>query len=97
MKIHYEWDESKRRANILKHGVDFFNALEFVWPDALTQVDCRQDYGETRRVAFGPIAQRLYVMVYTKRAQAIRLISLRKANQREFDYYVSQINTPKYF
>ncbi|NYT54978.1 BrnT family toxin [Eoetvoesia caeni] len=91
----YEWDELKRQSNIAKHGVDFSDAPAFVWAMALIEVDFRQDYGETRWIAFGPIGQRLHVMVYSKRAETIRLISLRKANQREFDYYASQTDTPK--
>lgn len=31
-------------------------------------------------------------MVYSRGSDAIRLISLRKANRREFLYYVSQID-----
>ena len=97
MNTTYEWDESKRQTNITKHGVDFTSALKFAWTDALIEVDNRHEYNEVRWVAFGPIGSRLHVMVYCERAGTIRLISLRKANQREFDYYVSKINTAKPF
>lgn len=28
MKHHFEWDEQKRESNLLKHGIDFIDALE---------------------------------------------------------------------
>lgn len=38
---------------------------------------------ELRRVAFGMVGDRLFVCVYTLRGSVYRLISVRKANQRE--------------
>lgn len=38
-------------------------------------------------VAMGYIGQRLYVVVYVDRADSRRIISLRKANQREEKRY----------
>ncbi|MGP1613933.1 MAG: BrnT family toxin [Pollutimonas bauzanensis] len=93
MLVRYDWNEAKRRANVAKHGVDFSDAPAFEWADAVVELDIRQNYGEMRWIAFGPIGRRLHVMVYVERDGGIRLISLRKANQREFDYYVSQIDT----
>ncbi len=52
--------------------------------------DGRFDYGEERWVAFGLIGKRLQVMVYTFRAETIRIISFRKANKREKAYYETQ-------
>ncbi|EGF30503.1 hypothetical protein IMCC9480_1319 [Oxalobacteraceae bacterium IMCC9480] len=56
------------------------------------EVDVRQDYGEVREIAYVPLNTRLYFVAYTWRDSVLRVISLRKANQREFDYYVSKIN-----
>jgi len=88
--MQYEWDEAKRLANLIKHGVDFTEAEEFCWDTALEAVDDRQNYGEERWVALGKIADRLYVMIYTLRGETIRIISLRKANKREVTYYEHQ-------
>lgn len=55
--------------------------------------DTRKDYQETRYRALGPIENRLYLLVYTMRGGIVRVISLRKANKREFNYYVTQINS----
>ena len=85
--MQYEWDERKNAANKEKHGVDFTLAEEFCWDTALETIDDRADYGETRWIALGLIGDRVHVMIYTFRNDNIRIISLRKANRREVDYY----------
>ena len=49
--------------------------------------DRRRAYGETRMIALGPIQGRAHVLVYTRRGAHIRVISLRKANDREVQLY----------
>jgi len=88
--MQYEWDENKRLANLVRHKVDFAEAIDFQWDSALETIDNRQNYGEKRWIALGLIGKRLYVMVYTFRAAKIRIISLRKANKRERMYYEKQ-------
>ncbi len=84
----YEWDEGKRRANLKDRGVDFAAAARFDWDTAVIEADRRRDYGEPRFIARGLIDGRLYVLVYTRRGEATRVISLRKANAREVKRYV---------
>ena len=88
--MEYEWDDDKQQINQAKHGVDFQVVLEFEWDTALETVDDRRDYEEQRWVALGLIKERLHVLVYTIRMENIRVISLRKANSREVQYYESQ-------
>ncbi len=83
----YEWDENKRVANLAKHGVDFLDAEDFDWSSAFETIDDRFNYIEDRWIALGFIDSRLHVLIYTMRGGNIRLISLRKANKREKDYY----------
>ena len=83
----YEWDENKRQANLEKHGVDFEQVHLFDWQTAKIVEDLRYDYGEPRAIAFGMIDARLYVLVYTWREGAVRVIGLRKANEREGRFY----------
>jgi uncharacterized DUF497 family protein len=85
--MYYEWDESKRAANFAKHGMDFIDAERFEWATAIEAMDSRFDYGEERWVALGFIDNRLHVLIYTRRKKSIRLISLRRANSREREYY----------
>lgn len=52
----------------------------FVDPDRVVNADARRSYGEERYQMIGMIAQRLFVLVYTPRSGAMRIISARKAN-----------------
>lgn len=91
----YEWNENKREVNLAKHGIDFHCLDDFKWDTAVKTVDDRRDYDEQRWVAFGFIGSRLYVLVYTLRFEIIRVISLRKANDREEKQYEKE--TRPYF
>ena len=62
-------------------------ARAFFDPDRVVQADTRHSYGEERFQVMGRIEQRLFVIVYTPRRDAIRIISARKANQREVRDY----------
>jgi len=79
----YEWAPVKAERNALKHGVFFEMAEGFDWNRATIMTDRRDDYGEPRFIAIGPIEARLHVLVFTPRGTKIRVISLRKANERE--------------
>jgi len=80
----YEWDEGKRGKNLAKHGVDFSAMESFDWDEALIELDQRKHYGENRFRALGSIGDRLYSVCFVIRHQSYRIISLRKANQREY-------------
>jgi uncharacterized DUF497 family protein len=81
------WNERKRAANLRKHGVDFSLAEQFDFAAAATIVDDRKDYGEVRFRACGAVAGRVYVIVFTRRGNQVRIISARKANAREIVRY----------
>ena len=75
-----------------KHGVSLGASKYLDWNHALVWADCRRDYGEARQVALAPLAGRLHCVVFVDHADVRRVISLRKANQREFDYYEKDAN-----
>ncbi len=83
----FDWDEAKRAANLVRHGVDFAAVVRFDWDNAQLTADTRRDYGELRYIAVGRIGPRLHVLVFAPRAELIRIISLRKANAREVRRY----------
>jgi uncharacterized protein len=85
--LEFEWDEAKRIGNLRKHGVDFARVVEFQWDDIQESEDHRKDYGERRWIAFGRIGDRVHVLIYTPRGERIRVISLRRANDKETDVY----------
>lgn len=83
----YEWDEAKNAANITAGRPPFERMYGFDWSSALVVEDHRQVVAEQRYVAWGLIEGRLHVLVYVERGNAIRVISLRKANGREQRIY----------
>lgn len=85
MKI--EWDEAKRTETLNARGLDFADVARLDWDTALTAQDARTDYGEDRFVTIGFIGNRLHVIGWTWRGDALRVFSLRKANSREVRKY----------
>jgi uncharacterized DUF497 family protein len=85
--VHLEFDNAKNQANIAKHGVDMAEVANFEFDTTLMRPDTRRRYGEHRYIAVGLIRGRVYVLVFTMRGAAVRVISLRKANRREIETY----------
>ena len=88
----FTYDSAKSDSNIAKHGLPLSEAKLLDWKAALQWIDDRNDYGEKRCVALAPIEQRLYCVVYVESNVARRIISLRKANNREMKIYEEKIN-----
>jgi uncharacterized protein len=89
-----EWDPGKAAQNVVKHGVPFdYAARVFLDPHRLDTEDARRDYQEERRLTLGKIDGRLFVVAYAPRGAVIRLISARKANEREQRYYDETLST----
>lgn len=76
-------DEAKRAQTLTTRGIDFSVVERFDIVHALIDPDERQDYGERRFRALGLIDGCLHALVFTPRAERLRLISLRRANERE--------------
>ena len=53
----------------------------------LTLEDDRKDYGEPRFISIGYLDGRMVVLVWTPRNTEFRIISMRKANDREQALY----------
>ena len=85
--MEFERDEAKRIANLRKHGVDFAAVDAFEWASVQESEDRRKDYGERRWVAVGRIGDGVHVLIYTRRGARMRVISLRRANGKEFRSY----------
>ena len=83
--MRFEFDPAKNERNIKERGISFALSAEFDWTTALVLRSDRA--GEARYMAVGEIEGRLHVLVYTKRGQALRIISLRRANAREVKRY----------
>lgn len=94
--MEFEWDEAKSNACFAERGFDFAYVVRvFLDPDRRVEVDDRFDYGEPRCRVIGRIGRRVFVVVYTPRAGRLRLISARKANQREIRRYEQDPRDPE--
>lgn len=89
--MQFEWDDEKDRTNRIKHRVAFSEAIEVFQNIRLTVKDDRRNYGETRKITIGEVHFGICVVVYTERNDVIRVISARRANQRERKKYYERI------
>ena len=76
-------DETKRQATLRNRGLDFADVDRIEWETAIVFDDGRRDCGERRQVCLGLLHGQLVVVAYTFRGDALRVISMRRANGRE--------------
>jgi uncharacterized DUF497 family protein len=82
----FEWDETKREANLAKHHLDFRDArLLFDGRPAVLVPAMRRS--EQRFVTIAAIEGRLYTVVWTWRNRNRRLISFRRSRYAEEEAY----------
>ena len=82
-----EFDEAKRAETIKARGLDMARAADVLAGATLTVEDDRQDYGEVRYITVGFLDEAMVVLVWTRRDDAHRIISMRRANERERRLY----------
>ena len=82
----YEWDEDKSAENFMSRGFRFDLVERFNWDTALIQRDLRIE-SEERWISLGLVEERIHVVVWTPRGPYTRIISMRKANDREVARY----------
>lgn len=85
-----EFDPDKDAINRAKHEYGLAGAAAVFEGPFVEEVDDRYDYEETRYIAMGPVAgmeNRIFVVVYTWREGNRRVISFRKANEKEVRKY----------
>ena len=85
-----DYPHPKRDVTLAERGLDMARAAEIFDGATLTVVDDRKDYGEIRQITIGFLDGRMVVMVWTQRGETRRIISLRKANEREQTAYASR-------
>jgi len=80
----FTWDIEKEKRNIEKHGLGFMIAKYlFSDPYRVDNIDDRKEYGEERHNLFAKAFDVIFMMCYVLRGDSVRIISLRRANQRE--------------
>ena len=82
----FEWDEKKSENNLSKHGINF-NAATELWEDE-DRIQIQTAFPiENRFILIGKIRNKLWAAIYTRRNNAIRIISVRRARKREARLY----------
>jgi uncharacterized DUF497 family protein len=77
-----EFDPEKDARNRARHGLSLADFAGFD-AEPVVRVDDRQDYGEVRFIACGRIGGVPHAIVYTRRGETMRLISFRRAREKE--------------
>ena len=89
--MRFEWDSHKNRANFEKHGI-WLEEAQTVWSNArsLEFFDVNHSENEDRfiRIGISSLA-RLLLVIFCERENetVIRIISARRATQRELEFY----------
>ncbi|WP_082819010.1 BrnT family toxin [Cupriavidus nantongensis] len=86
-----EFDPAKRDRTLGERGLDFARASEVFAGTHFTGEDTRERYPEPRYITVGTLDGRMVVMVWTTRGKARRIISMRKANEREQARYLHHL------
>lgn len=81
--VQIEFDSEKRDRTLAERQLDFARAAEVFAGVTVTAADTRLDYGEPRLTTVGVLDGRMVILVWTPRGEARRIISMRKANERE--------------
>jgi uncharacterized DUF497 family protein len=82
-----EWDEEKRQRTLRERGLDFADVVYFDRDSIVIDRDSRQEYGEPRYNWTGTLDGVLCRVCWTPRHGRMRIISMRKANDRERKVY----------
>jgi uncharacterized protein len=85
--VEFEWDESKARDNLEKHGVTFEEAAEIFFDPFYQKGDASAEDDQREFVIGYSVAQRLLLVVYVERGERTRIISARRATRRERRLY----------
>lgn len=81
------YNESKRRANLAKHGIDLADCEEVFNRPMLTEEDEREAYGEQRLKSLGWLNSCVVVLVWTDRETEPHVISCRYGDKHETERF----------
>lgn len=81
--MNIEVDETKRQLTLADRGLDFARFGELDEGPTFTQQDTRYEYPEPRYQTYGLLDGRLVMTAWTPVKGGVRVISMRKCNERE--------------
>jgi uncharacterized DUF497 family protein len=87
-----EFDLIKRDKTLAERGLDFVRAGEVFAGRHFTGEAAREDYSEPRLITVGRLDGRMVILVWTPRGEVRRIISMRKANEREQQRYAHRLD-----
>ena len=90
--MEFSWSERKRALNLKQHGLDFIDASSVFEGLTFTYEDDRFSYAEQRFVTLGLLAGIPVSIVHSENDHEIRVISFRKATNREAQIYFSEVH-----
>jgi uncharacterized protein len=89
--MEFTWDETKRRSNLKKHGLDFADASRVFDGPMVVFGDDRENYGEERLIGIGMLDALIVLIVRVESNETIRIISMRKADSNETNLYYENV------
>ena len=84
--MEFEWDDRKSEANEAKHGIPFDEARA-LWGDRLRVEFELEHAGEQRRGLIARYGGSVWFAVWCRRGAAVRIISVRRATDKEAGLY----------
>jgi uncharacterized DUF497 family protein len=94
MRLRFQWDPRKATANQAKHGISFEEALT-VFANPLARIFDDEEHSgeEPREIIIGHSTRdRLLVVCFTERQDAVRIFSARKATKWEQQDYEENVS-----
>lgn len=86
--MNFEFDPNKSESNLIKHGIDF-EIAQLLWLDEdLIEIQANT-IDEPRSMVIGKISEMYWSAIITFRNENIRLISVRRAREKEIELYES--------
>ena len=90
--MRYTSDKKKAAGNLAKHGVDFLDAIRIFDGKTVEWPDERFDYDEERWAAVGIAENKEVFVIYIEEDEdSRRILSARKANNRERERYWREV------
>jgi uncharacterized DUF497 family protein len=90
--IDFEWDPTKARSNLQKHGVSFYEAATVLRdPFGITTYDPDHSEVEDRFITIGISENhRLLMVAHTDRGDRVRIVNARELTRAEREAYESE-------
>jgi uncharacterized protein len=87
--MEFEWDEAKHAKTLRDRGIGFDDGARIFAGPVLIWEDARHECGEDRFRAIGETDGDILHVVFTRRGDVVRIISVRRANTKETELWLA--------